>query len=159
MEARRAMIDWLIDYFIEHSGKSLGTDYAAITTLMYWGAAMYLPAPSGLYYLLGWGVSSSSAPNVCVSVPGFSSQMYQALNCPSRPVFFIKIAALRAYLGDVSIDFVVILRHAYPFSSSFHVLLLSAWNFRHVDKMWCTVCSPCPHRSHPLSSTPGTLRS
>ena len=159
----------MIDYFIEHSGKSLGTDYAAITTLIYWGAAMYLPAPSGLYYLLGWGASSglaSSAPNVCVFVPGFSSQMYQvlfssslslALNCPSRPVFFIKIAALRAHLGDVSIDFVVILRYAYPFSSSFHVLLLSARNFRHVDRMWCTVCSPCPHKSHPLSSTPGTL--
>ena len=129
---------------------------------------MYLPAPSDPYYLLGRGASSglaSSAPNVCVFVPGFSSQLYQvlfssslslALNCPSRPVCFIKIAAL---LGDVSIDFVVILRHAYPFSSFFHILLLSARNFRHVDRMWCTVCSPCPHKSHPLSSTPGTLRS
>ena len=68
---------WLIDYFIEHSGKSLGTDYAAITTLIYWGAAMYLPAPSGPYYLLGWGASSglaSSALNVCVFVPGFLSR-------------------------------------------------------------------------------------
>lgn len=97
---------------------------------------MYLLAPSGLHYLLGWGVSSGlalSAPNVYAFVPGFSSQMYQvlffsslslALNYSSRPIFFINIAALRAYLGNISIDFVMIFCHAYLFSSSFNILLL-----------------------------------
>ena len=88
----------------------------------------------------------------------FSSSLSLALNCPSKPVFFIKIAALRAYLGDLSIDFVVMLRHAYLFSSFFHMLLLSARNFRHIDRIWCTVCSPCPHKSHPLVSTPPFVR-
>ena len=142
-----------------------------MTTLISWRAAMYFPAPCGLYYLLGRGACSglaSSAPNVCdictyffvTNVSGsIFSFSFSGLKL-SQPVFFIEIAALRAYLDDVSLDFVVMLRHAYPFSSSFHVLLLSAQNFRHIDRIWCTICSPCPHKSHaPLVLNPGdTLR-
>lgn len=70
---------WLIDYFIEHSCKSLEADYVDITTLIYWETVMYLPIPSSPYYLLGRGAFSGlalSISNVCIFVSGFLSQIY-----------------------------------------------------------------------------------
>ena len=130
---------------------------------------MYFPAPSGLYYLLGRGACSglaSSAPNVCdictyffvTNVSGsIFSFSFSGLKL-SQPVFFIKIAALRAYLDDVSLDFVVMLRHVYPSP------LLSMCSFFPL-KTFGTLTEYGARfallvrisRTHHLSSTPGTL--
>lgn len=88
-----------------------------------------------------------------------TSTFSRALNYPSKPVFFIKIAAFLTHLGDVSIDFVVISLSGCCFSSFLHVSFLSARKILHIDNMRWTVFSPPPHRSLPLASTPGTLRS
>ncbi len=104
----------LIDYIIKHSSKSRGNDYAArlynstqlgglagktpsslqvlqlcgFSEGMTVGCASFIPAKSVIYILL-------PPQNEYVTLISSVSAL-MALNCPSKPVFFMKIAAFLA---------------------------------------------------------------